>query len=267
MPRRFRDKSYRGRRVRSMSKISPAAATAIAGRYINAMEKRSLVPKVQMRDERLNRVSFIPPRKLSWMTYNVGWQQATGAVNFYGTAFRLDNIYDPDVYNVGKNKTFQSYTQMSYLYKNYKVIECRIKVRVINNTTTQQAIFAIGPCDSTSYTTDFATSKIASDVISREGIKHVVLAPAASSKDVGVLTYKCNPWTIIGMKKQTWMSDDSCGYAFGSTTINNPLGISPWLAVGAGNVVDSNATGFTTTQLLSLHYLVEFYNPIENTDS
>lgn len=213
----------------------------------------------------INRVSLLSSTKRVKLVFDSGFTLTPGVTDTnYSQAFRMDNIFDPDVPNVTKNKSVNFYSQLASLYSNYLVTRCDVLLTAINPSSHPSIVYLNG-ADSNVWTTDYSTSRIGSDIISRSGVKYRTLTPSGGSRDTAVIKYSFKPWQIIGATKKQWMSDLSFGYAMGSVTVGNPLAISPYIIVGTADLIDS-AIANTTYFNIKITYHCILRNPVERTD-
>lgn len=213
-----------------------------------------------------NFISAIQKSQLTTLYYKGGFKLAFGlADSNYTTAFQMHSIWDPDWGNNTKDKSVQGFNLLSALFERYKVYGFKAKVTAQNMENIPIG-FYIGGSDSTTWIPNFVTNEIFSDITSRKGIKSTILAPIGASNSKHTLTYTCHPASIVGITKEAWKNDSTCGALMGQ----NPAltgGKAPFLIVGMANPTDEAApTGASVRFYIEMEFLTLVSDPRENND-
>jgi len=204
--------------------------------------------------------SIISNHTMCNLVYKTGFPLTVTAStqNSYSYCWRANSIYDPDVQNIGKNKSVEGYTQLSGMFNYYQVYWCTCKVTATNLYS--QPMRVVLGTDNTS--SNYGVTELASDIGSRSGAKVRVLAPSGSEGCSVTTYYTVNPRYVWGVSKALYGQDEFAS-VFGASPTKNCYF---WTTIGQydDNAPSSNAVVTFTVEFV---YHTRLYDIIEDVDT
>lgn len=174
--------------------------------------------------------------------------------------FSLASINDPDLNNVGTNKSCTYFNTImgssAGQYYTYRVKYIDVMCKVINNTETTFPMVCIGATMNGG--TEFATTQYIHNIANRQGQISKVLEYNGDT-NWSIIKFRVYPHKILGVKKRVYDDDLTYSYAY-----NIPSATTPWINITLGDSMQRPAEGdsMAIKGILQMEYHCVVRNPI-----
>lgn len=177
--------------------------------------------------------------------------------------FSLASIFDPDLNNVGTNKSCSYFNTLMGTgpgqYYQYHVKYVDVMCKVINNTETTFLMVCIGATMNGG--TEFATTQYIHNIANRQGQVSKVLEFNGDT-NWSVIKFRVYPHKVMGVKKRVYDEDLTYNYVY-----NVPAATSPWINITVGDSMQRPAEGdsMAIKGILQMEYHCRLRNPLRQT--
>lgn len=169
---------------------------------------------------------------------------------------KLNSLLDPETDNLGKNKSFAGFAQVTDLYTYYKVIRSHIHVECENSSAVTFCV-AMSIMDDTAAGTLADTMRV-TDIGSRNrGMLRLVNYAGTSTREIMDQTVDIRQFWGVPQ----YAFDDN----YSALMADNPAR-SVIAAIAIGEVADAVSVALSCTVVVKLTCLVELHGPLENID-